>query len=167
MAASSLSTIAQLLCYQSLPVNFAKLIGEVDSLLDQDLHGPFKVSWDCDSAACFDQSGTRVLLAWNEYPGQGLSGVLTVSVGPSPLAGKPCMRPDHGALAMRLADHLAQRTQHAGQFARTDGDQRNHTDNQEFAGAYIEHETTSPGRMPGGVKGNNAQPAFCSALATG
>lgn len=113
MAASSLSTIAQLLCYQSLPVNFAKLIGEVDSLLDQDLHGPFKVSWDCDSAACFDQSGTRVLLAWNEYPGQGLSGVLTVSVGPSPLAGKPCMRPDHEALAMRLADHLAQRVQSA------------------------------------------------------
>lgn len=111
MAASSLSTIAQLLCYQSLPVNFAKLIGEVDSILEQDLDCPFKVSWDCDTAACFDQSGTRVLLAWNEHPGHGLSGVLTLSVGPSPVTGKPVMRPDHEALAMRLAEHLSQRTQ--------------------------------------------------------
>lgn len=111
MAASSLSTIAQLLCYQSLPVNFAKLIGEVDSILEQELDCLFKVSWDCDSVASFDQTGTRVLLAWTEHPGHGLSGILTLSVGPSPLSGKPVMRPDHEALAMRLADHLSKRAQ--------------------------------------------------------
>lgn len=111
MATSSLSTIAQLLCYQSLPVNFAKLIGEVDSILERYLDFPLKVTWDCDTVASFDQTGTRVLLAWTEHPGHGLSGVLTLSVGPSPLSGKPVMRPDHEALAMRLTDHLSQRTQ--------------------------------------------------------
>lgn len=110
MTASSLSTIAQLLCDQSLPMNFAKLIGEVDKLLEQLVEAPFRVTWDCDQAVSFDQPGSRILLVWTEHPGHGLSGVLTLSVGPSPMLGKRVMRPDHEAVARRLAGHLAQRT---------------------------------------------------------
>lgn len=109
MEASSLSTIAQLLCYQSLPVNFAKLVGEVDKLLDQWSDHPFKASWDSETIVAFDQPGTRVILGWCEAPGLGLSGVLTVSVGPSTMLGKPVMRPDAETLCARLLAHLCKR----------------------------------------------------------
>lgn len=109
MAVSTLSTIAQLLCYQSLPVNFAKLVGEVDAFLDQDPDGPFRASLDGDTTARFDRPGTRIMLAWSEPPGQGLSGILTLSVGPSPLSGRMVMRPDHDAMATRLVDQLSHR----------------------------------------------------------
>lgn len=106
MEASSLSTIAQLLCYQSLPVNFAKLVGDMDKLLDQWVDHPFKASWGSETIVAFDQPGTRVILGWSDIPGLGLGGVLTVSVGPSTLLGKPVMRPDPEALCSRLLAHL-------------------------------------------------------------
>lgn len=109
MASSTLSTIAQLLCYQTLPVNFAKLIGEVDKILEENLDCPFKVTWDCDNVASFDIPGSRVLLAWSETPGRGLSGILTVSAGPSPTLGKPVMRPDYDAVTQLLVDDLSNR----------------------------------------------------------
>lgn len=109
MASPTLSTIAQLLCYQTLPLNFAKLIGEVDKILEQNLDCPFKVTWDCDNVASFDVPGSRILLAWSEAPGRGLSGVLTVSAGPSPTLGKPVMRPDYDAVTQMLVDDLSSR----------------------------------------------------------
>lgn len=102
MASSCVSSISQLLCSESLPVTFAHLIREVDALLEQFSASAFKISWNSDQVATFDQPGTRVLLGWTEHPGHGLCGVLTLSVGPSPVLGKPVMRPDHEALAAHL-----------------------------------------------------------------
>lgn len=109
MVTSTLSTIAQLLCYQTLPINFAKLIGEVDKILEETLTSPFIVTWDCDNVASFDLPGSRILLAWTERPGGGLSGIVTISAGPSETLGKPVMRPDYDSVAIVLADHLAGR----------------------------------------------------------
>ena len=109
MTTSSLSTIAQLPCSESLPQNFAKLVGEIDKLLEVASAHPFRACWDCDSVVAFDQPGTRVLLAWTELPGHGLSGVLTISVGPSLVLGRPVMRPDAEALCRHLAGYLENR----------------------------------------------------------
>jgi len=103
VSSSCVSSISQLLCSESLPVTFAHLIREVDTLLEPFSASAFKINWDSDQVATFDQPGTRVLLGWTEHPGHGLSGVLTLSVGPSPVLGKPVMRPDHQALASHLA----------------------------------------------------------------
>lgn len=111
MKASSLSTIAQFLCCQTLPMNFARLVGDVGALLDSWLDAPFKTTWDSDSVVAFDQPGTRVLLAWHATPGLWPCGVLTLSVGPSLILGKPVMRPDAEALCQRLAAELHSRVQ--------------------------------------------------------
>lgn len=102
MITSSSSTIAQLLCFQCLPLNFAKLVGEIDKLLHDWLDHPVKASWDGETIVTFDQPGTRVLLGWSPTPGQGISGVLTLSVGPSPMLGRPVMRPDAKTLCHQL-----------------------------------------------------------------
>lgn len=102
MIASSSSTIAQLRCFQCLPLNFAKLVGEIDKLLLDWLDHPVKARWDSDTVVTFDQPGTRILLGWSPTPGQGISGVLTLSVGPSPMLGRPVMRPDAQELCHRL-----------------------------------------------------------------
>ncbi len=102
MITSSSSTIAQLLCFQCLPLNVAKLVGEIDKLLHDWLDHPVKARWDSDTVVTFDQPGTRILLGWTPTPGQGISGVLTLSVGPSPMLGRPVMRPDAKELCHRL-----------------------------------------------------------------
>lgn len=109
MITSSSSTIAQLLCFQCLPLNFAKLVGEIDKLLHDWLDHPVKASWDGETVVTFDQPGTRILVGWSPTPGQGLSGVLTLSVGPSPMLGRPVMRPDAKALCQRLVAALQPR----------------------------------------------------------
>lgn len=109
MTASSCSSIAQLLCHETLPINFARLVGEMDKILEARLGQTFRISMTCDGVACFDAGCTRILLAWNDLPGKALAGVLTVSVGPSPVTGKPMMRPDAPELCGELVDLLQKR----------------------------------------------------------
>ena len=111
MQTSKLSTIAQLLCFGELPVNFAKLVGELDTVLDRLRGMPHKVTWDCDDVATFDLPGTRILLGWSEKPGRGLYGILTLSVGPSPVAGIQGANPEHSTLCSRLVQRVQQQIQ--------------------------------------------------------
>ena len=109
MQALSLSTIAQLLCSQDLPVNFASIVGEVDRLLETWVEAPFKARWDTDTIVAFDQPGTRVLVGWTPCHGSDLAGVLTISTGPSQVLGRPVMRPDAKVLCERLVQALQDR----------------------------------------------------------
>lgn len=114
MSASKLSTIAQLLCFEDLPVNFAKLVGDLDSVLERLRGVPHRVSWDCDDVATFDLPGTRILLGWTEAPGQGLVGILTLSVGPSPFVIEDEDLPDYNALCARLVNRLQEQVRAPG-----------------------------------------------------
>lgn len=109
MSVASLSTIAQLLCQNEQTLNFARLVSDLDAVLERmrDLHR--KVTWDCDDVAIFDLPGTRILLAWSDEPGQGLTGILTLSVGPSPLPRPPGAIPDYNALCARLVERVQER----------------------------------------------------------
>lgn len=109
MTTHSLSTIAQLLCQNDQPPNFARLVGDLDAVLERIQNLSRKISWDCEDVATFDLPGTRILLAWTDHPGQGLSGILTLSVGPSPMPGPGSMPPDHNALCSRLAERIQAR----------------------------------------------------------
>ena len=108
MQTSELSTIAQLLCFEELPVNFAKLVGELDTVLDRLRGMPHKVTWDCDDVVTFDLPGTRILLGWSEKPGRGLCGILTLSVGPSPVRRVQGANPEHSILCSRLVERVQQ-----------------------------------------------------------
>lgn len=109
MPAFETSTIAQLLCCQSLSHNFARMVGELDSCLERMNLASHKISWDCDDVATFDLSGTRILLAWNELEDAAFTGVLTVSVGPSPISAPPSDKPDYEALCHRLVEMAGRR----------------------------------------------------------
>lgn len=102
MVTSALSTIAQVLCHETVPLNFARLVGDVDGILENALEQPVKARWDRETTVSFDSPGTRIIIDWTEDPGQGLAGVLTLSVGPGPMEGKPVMRPAYHALCKKL-----------------------------------------------------------------
>lgn len=114
MASSKLSTIAQLLCFESLPMNFAKLVGELDAVLERLRGVPHKVTWDCDDVAIFDLPGTRILLGWTEDPGQNLKGILTLSVGPSPYPDVVGQMPEYNALCSRLVARVQEQVRAPG-----------------------------------------------------
>lgn len=109
MTVASLSTIAQLLCQTKHHLNFARLVSDLDSVLERMRDLPRNVIWDCDDVAIFDLPGTRILLAWTDDPGQGLDGILTLSVGPSPLPSPPGPVPDYNALCARLVERVQDR----------------------------------------------------------
>ena len=114
MVASSLSTIAQVLCHQSLPLNFARLVGEIDRFVESELNQQPKARWDRETTVCFDLPGTRILLDWTENPGYGLAGVLTLSAGPAATANRPAMRPPYHRLCKKLVQLVEQRVTSSG-----------------------------------------------------
>ena len=86
MSDAPFSTIAQLLFTQPVAVNFARLVADLGSVLSKFDTLPRQLTWDCDDVALFDVRGTRIALGWSANPGQGYSGCLILSVGPSPVS---------------------------------------------------------------------------------
>jgi hypothetical protein len=94
-----------------LPLNFARLVGDLDAGLRRFQNCAHHLSWDCEDVAIFDLPGTRILLAWSAWPTQTTQGVLTLSVGPSPRTGLADLPPDHGALCAKLVERVQARVQ--------------------------------------------------------
>lgn len=108
MTYASLSTIAQLVCCPQTPVNFARMVGDLDTVLSRFGDTQRKLCWDCEDVAIFDLPGTRILLGWTEHSGRG-NACLSVSVGPSPMAATPGTRDGHDALCVRLVERVQPR----------------------------------------------------------
>lgn len=79
------STIAELLFLQAPPMNFARLVGDLDAVLARVHQTDRILTWDCEDIASFDMPGTRIVLATSENPRPGVAASLTISVGPSHL----------------------------------------------------------------------------------
>lgn len=114
MPVQNLTTIAQLLCLEDLPINFAKMVGDFDSVLERLRLTTRKTRWDSDDVATIDLPGMRVLLGWSECPSHNLAGILTISVGPSPLDWKSGQKNevisiDPKALCKRLVSRAQKR----------------------------------------------------------
>lgn len=95
MASYAQSIIGQLLFVDQQGVNLAHLVHETRNLLETMVDTPWLITWDHDDIVTFDMPNMRVLLAWTDRAAPGLSGVLTFSVGPSPVLGRPCDRPEY------------------------------------------------------------------------
>jgi hypothetical protein len=102
MASYAQSVIDQVLFQGMQAVNFPNIVREIRSRLDAMTDRPWLVDWDDEDVVTFDQPCMRVLLAWSDHAAPGLSGVLTLSAGPSPMVGKICMRPDFAEMAALL-----------------------------------------------------------------
>lgn len=109
MSYASLSTIAQLVCCPETPVNFARMVGDLDAVLSRFGDTQRQLTWDCEDVAIVDLPGTRILLGWSEQTGRG-NACLSVGVGPSPRARVPGARDDgHDALCVRLVERVQPR----------------------------------------------------------
>lgn len=112
MGQSMPGTICQLVCAAETQVNFARLVGDLDSVLHRFASCPVNLTWDCEDIALFDMPGTRILLGWNE--GIGLNGhsCLTISVGPSPITAVAGQFPAHDTMCVQLAERVQRRIPH-------------------------------------------------------
>lgn len=103
-------TIAQLVYADKQPLNFARLVGELHSILAQ-LHGPeLLFEWEYEDIAFFDLPVTRIALGWDDKPGKGYSACMTVAVGPLPDILPPLSGSDaHEEMCSRMVERLHDR----------------------------------------------------------
>lgn len=85
LAAGGISIMAEMVFLDPPPVNFARLVGDMDAALVRLQHKDHLLAWDCEDIAIFDLPGVRIALAYAEAPRNGIAASLTLSVGPSHL----------------------------------------------------------------------------------
>jgi hypothetical protein len=111
---ATISTIAELVFVDTPVLNFARLVSELDAVL-QRLHPQDRtIVWDCDDLAIFDVPGTRLALAYTEAPREGVAASLLIAVGPSPRPAKRRKGPSRAYAASRhdlLCSKLVDRVQ--------------------------------------------------------
>lgn len=107
------STIAELLFLQAPPMNFARLVGDLDAVLTRVHQTDRILTWDCEDIASFDMPGTRIVLATSENPRPGVAASLTISVGPShlPPARIDCDEPGKMSRHAEFCSKLVERVQ--------------------------------------------------------
>lgn len=107
------SVIAELVFIEEPPINFARLVADLDTVLAR-LHTKNRqLTWDCEDVAIFDMPGTRIALAYNDSPRASVAATLTVSVGPSlvpPVPDTPAPIPaQHDTLCSKLVERVQAR----------------------------------------------------------
>lgn len=104
------STIAQLVFADPQPLNFARVVGDLHTVLARFRGSSLRIEWDCEDIAMFDLPEARIVLGWNDQPGKGYSACLTVSVGPLPSAPPTGIETDgHESMCSRLIERLQSR----------------------------------------------------------
>lgn len=110
MSEFQLSTIAQLLFADPQTINFARIVGEFESVLTRLRGNSLKVLWDCEDVVMMDFPGTRIVLGWSDHPGHGYGGALLVSVGPETEGGLLAPQDQgHDPLCSRLVERIQAR----------------------------------------------------------
>ncbi len=83
MAQINHSTIVQLLFCTPPRMNFAGLVTELETALEQASAGRCDVNWDHDDIVMFEADGCRFILAYSQQPAQKIAACLTLAVGPA------------------------------------------------------------------------------------
>jgi len=106
MIMSQFGTVAQLVYADKQPLNFARLVGDLHSILVQVYGLEVSFEWDCEDIAFFDLPAARIALGWDDRPGKGYSACMTVSVGTLP--GVPLLPANDGyeEICSRIVERL-------------------------------------------------------------
>lgn len=83
MAPSTHTIIAQLLYLDAPPLNFARLVSDLDKVVARLQDLDYTLTWDCDDVAIFQSGYLRLLLAITDAPGTDYAACLTVTAGPA------------------------------------------------------------------------------------
>jgi hypothetical protein len=81
MTTSHRGLIAQLVYGEKHHLDFARIVGDLHSLLVRCPRPQLIFEWEGNDIALFDLFPTRIALGWNASPGKGYAACLTVSVG--------------------------------------------------------------------------------------
>lgn len=103
------STIAELVFVAPPTLNFARLVGALDTVLARFSEPDRSLTWDCEDLASFDMPGTRIVLALADHPRRGIAASLTISVGPSALPAPSGPPVRHAALCSKLVERVQAR----------------------------------------------------------
>ena len=111
--AFQVSTIAELVFSTAPIVNFAHLVSQLDKTLTRFSAVPCRLRWEAEHWVSFEMPGTRIGLAQQDFPRNGVEMALCISVGPSDIAARGQAKrllaaQKHPALCSRLANHLHQ-----------------------------------------------------------
>lgn len=109
--AFQVSTIAELVFPTAPLVNFAHLVRQLDKTLARFSAVPCRLRWEAEHWVSFEMPGTRIGLAQQDFPRNGVEMTLCISVGPSGIeargqAKRLLAAQKHPALCSRLAEHL-------------------------------------------------------------
>lgn len=106
----SSSTLAQMLFKGKPELNFAHVVGELDTALARYPASRRSLGWDCDDLAIFDLDGARIVLAYCDDLDGPHSACLTVAVGHGPLNnGASSLAKHRAAFCRKITDRLALR----------------------------------------------------------
>jgi hypothetical protein len=106
MTKAQSGTIAQMVYADKQPLNFARVVGDLHSILARFRGQELLFQWDCEDIAFFDLPDTRIALGWDDQPGKGYSACLTVSVGPLPQVPPLPGTEGHEEMCSRLVERL-------------------------------------------------------------
>lgn len=106
MTTPQFGTIAQLVYADKQPLNFARVVGDLHSILARFRGSKLKFEWECEDIAYFDLPDARIVLGWDDQPGKGYSACLTVSVGPLPAIPPMPGKGGHEEMCSRLVERL-------------------------------------------------------------
>ena len=106
MSTSQFGTIAQLVFADKQPLNFARVVGDLHTILSRFRGSELTFQWDCEDIAFFDLPDIRIALGWDDQPGKGYSACLTVSVGPLPQIPPLPGSDGHEEMCSRLVERL-------------------------------------------------------------
>jgi hypothetical protein len=111
MSLSAQTIIAQLLYLDAPPLNFARLVADLDEALDRLPGDGAMLTWDCEDVAIFECGNMRILLAITDAPGTDYAACLTITAGPAcaDAVQTPLLRRADGLCRM-IEHNLAART---------------------------------------------------------
>ena len=81
--AFQVSTIAELVFSTTPIVNFSHLVSQLDKTLTRFSAVPCRLRWEAEHWVSFEMPGTRIGLAQQDFPRNGVEMALCISVGPS------------------------------------------------------------------------------------
>ncbi len=105
MKNSMTSVIAEVIFSTEIATNFAKLVGELDRILERTQSGQRRLNWDYEDIAIFDLPGVRFVLNTVDSNTCSAHPSLMISVGPSHIPAEIGQVPsDYTSLCLRLVE---------------------------------------------------------------
>ncbi len=111
MIADARFTAAQLVFLGASPFNFARIVSDINSVLDRSLRAPAQATWDCDDFVTFDLGFLRLILCCAETKEGAAAAQVTLfaalSQDKAHAPAAAVLEPLSDLLVARLCDRLA------------------------------------------------------------